>query len=218
MKAIKVTTAGLFALLLTGCSTMGTNFGTGIGQSSQSSSVLTDVFGAVTNGEAIGNVLSSVIGLDKLSARQLVASWKYDGPGCAFTSQSALARAGGEIAATQVEEKLAAQYAALGLSAGNTFITFNADGTYSGRIGGKQLSGKYTYDEKTGAVKLSSLLFSLNGYVKRNTSGMSLLFESKKILPVLQTIASISGNSSLQTIGEISKNYDGVRIGFDMRK
>ena len=177
MKAIKVTTAGLFALLLTGCSTMGTNFGTGIGQSSQSSSVLTDVFGAVTNGEAIGNVLSSVIGLDKLSARQLVASWKYDGPGCAFTSQSALARAGGEIAATQVEEKLAAQYAALGLSAGNTFITFNADGTYSGRIGGKQLSGKYTYDEKTGAVKLSSLLFSLNGYVKRNTSGMSLLFE-----------------------------------------
>lgn len=217
MKKQNTTIAGALALLLTGCTTMGTNFGTGIGQSN-SSGVLSGVIGAATNGEAIGNVLSSVIGLDKLSARQLVDAWKYEGPGCAFTSQSTLAKAGGEVAATQVEEKLAAQYATLGISAANTFITFNADNTYSGKIGGKTLSGKYTYDEKTGAVKLSSLLLTLNGYIKRNGTGMSLLFESKKILPLLQTIASVSGSTALETIGEISKNYEGVRIGFDMKR
>ena len=47
---------------------------------------------------------------------------------------------------------------------------------------------------------------------------MSILFESKKMLSVLQTVAAISGNSSLQTIGDLSKNYDGVRIGFDMSR
>ena len=218
LKSLRTLIVATMSALMVGCATMGTPFGTGVGTSSQTD-VLSSVLGAITNGEAISGVLSSVIGLDKMTQRQLIGTWVYEGPGCAFTSESALARAGGEVAATQVEEKLAEQYAKLGINATNTFVTFNQDGTYAAKIGGRQMSGKYTYDEKSSAVKLSGLLLSLNGYVKRNRlSGMSLLFESKKILPVLQTIAAMSGNSSLETIGEISKNYDGVRIGFDMKK
>lgn len=35
---------------------------------------------------------------------------------------------------------------------------------------------------------------------------------------MLQTVAAVSGNANLQTIGELSQNYEGVRMGFDMRK
>ena len=129
-----------------------------------------------------------------------------------------MAKAGGEIVATQIEEKLSAEYAKLGFKKSNTYITFNEDGTFSGKIDGKSLSGNWTFDENTQALKLTGLLLSLNGYATRNASGISILFESKKILTLLQTVAALSGNSTLSTIGDISKNYDGVRVGFDMAK
>jgi hypothetical protein len=30
-------------------------------------------------------------------------------------------------------------------------------------------------------------------------------------------MSALSGNANLETIGELSKNYDGVRLGFDMK-
>lgn len=47
---------------------------------------------------------------------------------------------------------------------------------------------------------------------------MSLNFEATKLLTILQSAAALSGNSTLGTIGELSKNYDGLRLGFDLRK
>jgi hypothetical protein len=31
-------------------------------------------------------------------------------------------------------------------------------------------------------------------------------------------MAALSGRTDLQTIGELSKQYEGVRVGFDMKK
>jgi hypothetical protein len=31
-------------------------------------------------------------------------------------------------------------------------------------------------------------------------------------------MAAMSGNDTAQKIGDLSKNYDGVRLGFDMKK
>ena len=73
-------------------------------------SVLGSILGATANGETLGNVLSSVLGIDRITQKNLIGTWKYKGPGCAFTSENTLAKAGGEIAATQVKEKMASQY------------------------------------------------------------------------------------------------------------
>lgn len=221
MKKISILVAGVVCMLTTGCggAASGLLGGTGTGSASQSpGGTLGGILGAMTNGEAIGNVLSSVIGLNKLSQEALYGTWKYDGPGCAFTSDNALAKAGGEVAAVQVEEKLKAQYDRLGLTASNTVIAFNQDGTFNAKIGGKNWNGRYTFDAKSGALTMKGLLLSLNGYATRNGSGISVLFESKKLLTLVQTMTALSGNSTLGTIGDISKNYDGVRIGFDMKK
>lgn len=179
---------------------------------------LASVLNTVGSGGTIANVFSSVIGMDKLTLRGLIGSWNYSGPGCAFTSENLLAKAGGEVAATKIEQELQPYYDKLGLSSSNTRITFNEDQTFSAVIAGKSLSGKYTFDENNAKITMQTLLFSFNCYAKREYGGISLLFESKKLLTVLQAVALMSGNDTAQKVGELSKNYDGVRLGFDMKQ
>ena len=178
---------------------------------------MNQVLSAIQNGSVI-NAITSVIGLDKVSAQNLIGSWTYNGPGCAFTSENLLAKAGGEVAAAQIEEKIKPYYQQVGISASNTQITFNQDGTFSSKIAGTNFSGTYTFDEASQQIKLKGLLLSINCYTKREINGISILFEAKKLLTVLQTMSALSGNANLQTIGDLSKQYDGVRVGFDMKK
>lgn len=208
-------------IALSSCGTIGSGLLNGATGSSSSSStvgsVLGSVLGTATSGETLGNILSSVIGTDKLKTSSLYGTWHYNGPGCAFTSENALAKAGGEVAASTVKEKLATEYSKLGFTASNTYITFNKDNSFSAKIDGKSFSGTYTFDESTQALNLKGLIINLNGYAKKNTNGIAILFESKKVLTLLQTVAAASGNSTLSTIGNISKSYDGVRVGFDLK-
>ena len=200
MKKVIVGFAALACIAMTSCGNM------------------SQVLGAMTNGTGVVNAITSVIGLDKAKAQNLIATWKYNGPGCAFTSENLLAKAGGEVAAVQIEEKLLPYYQQVGISASNTYITFNEDGTFTSKIAGTPFSGKYTFDEATQKITLKGLLLSMTCYTKKETNGISILFEAKKLLTVLQTMSAMSGNKDLQTIGDLSKNYDGVRVGFDMKR
>ena len=168
----------------------------------------------------MGSILDNVIGSTTFKKADLCAhTWKYKSPGCAFTSENLLAKAGGEIAAKKVEDKLSTYYQKAGFSSSNTYFKFNEDGTFNAKIDGKSWSGTYTFDEKTHAIDLKGrLLLSLNGFATKNSSGISILFESKKLLTIIQTLTALSGNTTLGTIGEISKNYDGIRVGFDLSK
>lgn len=213
MKKAKNILAGLACVALTSCGALGTSgSGSGMGD------ILGTVLGAMTNGQTIGNVISSVIGTDKPSQADLIGTWSYRQPGVAFTTENLLAKAGGEVAATTAKEKLATYYNSLGISSSNTQLTFTQDGQFSGKVDGKSISGTYTYDPQKCLITMKTLLFSLPAYAKKTTGGMSILFESKKLLTVLQTVSAISGNSTLSTIGDLSKNYDGIRLGFDMSR
>ena len=196
MKKIKIVLVVIACLMMTSC-----------GQ----------VMTALTNGSVV-NAITSVIGMDKVSARGLIGTWTYLGPGCAFTSENLLAKAGGEVAAAQIEEKLLPYYQQVGISSSNTYITFKEDGTFTSKIDGTPFSGNYTFDEATQKITLKGLLLSVNCYTKREISGISILFEAKKLLTVLQTMAVLSGSKDMQAIGDLSKQYEGVRVGFDMKK
>ncbi|MBQ8463010.1 MAG: DUF4923 family protein [Prevotella sp.] len=174
---------------------------------------------AANAGGALGNILTSVLGLDKMSQKNLVGTWTYSQPGCAFTSENLLAKAGGEMAAAEIKSKLQPTFQKVGISSSNTQVTFKQDGTFTAKIAGKSWNGTYTYDESTSKITMTGLLLNINCYAKRNTNGISLLFEASKLLTMLQTMSALSGggSSTLGTISEISKNYDGLRVGFDMK-
>lgn len=172
-----------------------------------------------TTGNIINGILNNVIGSGTFKQADLCAyTWKYSKPGCAFTSENLLAKAGGEIAATKIENELATYYKKAGFSSSNTYFKFNEDGSFESKIDGKSWKGTYTFDEKTHAIHMKGLLLSISGFATKTTNGVSVLFESKKLLTLVQTLTALSGNSTLSTIGNITKNYDGVRVGFEMTK
>ena len=199
-------------LMLMGCGTTAMT-----SSNNNGSGILGGILNVLSNGNTIADAISSVIGASTLSAEQLVGTWDYNGPGCAFTSENTLAKAGGEVVAADIKQKLLPTYNKLGISSSNTSVTFNKDNTFSAKILGRNISGQYTYDESTRRINMKSLLLNINCYAKRNSQGIALLFEAKKLLTLFQTFAAMSGDTTLGSVGDISKNYDGVRLGFDMR-
>ena len=174
-----------------------------------------------TGSSIINGILNNVIGSATFSQADLCAhTWKYSKPGCAFTSENLLAKAGGEIAASKIEEDLSKYYSKFGFSKSNTYFTFKTDGTFAAKIDGKAWSGTYTFDEKTHAIQLKGLLLSASGFATRTTNGISLLFEQKKLLTLIKTLSklNLTGSTTMSAVSSIVDNYDGVRIGFEMTK
>ena len=196
--------------------------------SSTIANVLGGLLGAATGntsgstssaGSIIGGLLNNVIGSGTFSKEDLCAhTWKYSKPGCAFTSENLLAKAGGEIAASKVEEKLSTYYNKFGFSSSNTQFTFTTDGNFSAQIDGKPWQGSYTFDEKTHAIHLKGLLLSASGYATKTTNGISLLFDQKKLLNLIKMLSAFKGSSTLSAVGTIANSYDGMRVGFEMTK
>lgn len=196
--------------------------------SSTIANVLGGLLGAATGntsgstssaGSIIGGLLNNVIGSGTFSKEDLCAhTWKYSKPGCAFTSENLLAKAGGEIAASKVEEKLSTYYNKFGFSSSNTQFAFTTDGNFSAQIDGKPWQGTYTFDEKTHAIHLKGLLLSASGYATKTTNGISLLFDQKKLLDLIKMLSAFKGSSTLSAVGTIANSYDGMRVGFEMTK
>lgn len=207
MKKLRFTAIAMAAMMAVSCGTGFTTTGTG-----STGSILGDI---LTGGGI--DAIASIIGATKMTQQSLQGSWKYSGPGCAFTSEKLLAKAGGEVVAAQIKQKMLPTYQTLGLSSTNTYVQFNSDNTFAASFGGKQFSGTYTFDPSSSKVVMKSLLFNINCYAKKNTQGIALLFEASKLLNILQTVSALSGNTTLGTIGDLSKNYDGVRLGFDFK-
>ena len=205
------------------------NAATSTSATSNAGSAVAGILGAVLGGNSnssssagssiINGILNNVIGSGTFSKQDLCAhTWKYSKPGCAFTSENLLAKAGGEIAANKVEEKLSEYYSKFGFSGSNTYFTFNTDGTFAAKIDGKSWQGNYTFDEKTHAIQMKGLLLSMSGYATKTTNGISLLFDQKKLLNLIKTMGALKGSSTLSAIGTIANNYDGMRVGFEMSK
>lgn len=177
--------------------------------------------GTTTGSSIINGILNNVIGSATFSQADLCShTWKYSKPGCAFTSENLLAKAGGEIAASKVEEDLSKYYSKFGFSKSNTYFTFKTDGTFAAKIDGKSWNGTYTFDEKTHAIQLKGLLLSASGFATRTANGISLLFEQKKLLTLIKTLSklNLTGSTTMSAVSSIVDNYDGVRIGFEMTK
>ena len=206
MKKTLMTLVALATLALAGCTTQGS--GSGLGS----------LLSALGSQNTANSLLDMVIGHIKIQQSELVGTWRYDAPGCAFTSANLLAKAGGAVAAAQIKEKLTGAYNTVGFNAANTTFTFTQDGQFSAKVKNIPVTGTYTYNPETGEVKLRTMFLTSSAFITRTTRGLALTFESKKLLTVLQAAAALSGNSTIQTAGNLSKQFDGARVGFEMVK
>lgn len=180
------------------------------------------VVGAVTNGNSINNLLTTLIGNTPVSEQQLIGTWTYQGVDVVFESENLLAKAGGAVAAGTVESKLDEQLSKAGFKPGSAKFTFNADHTFAAVLNGKPVNGTYTYDPKTRKLTLSAALGLVNQTCTVGTTakGISLLFPADKVLNLATTASSLLGqtNSNLTAVSNLLANYKGMQIGLEMSK
>ena len=100
----------------------------------------------------VANVVANKVTGESAS---LTGTWTYAGPDCKFESDNLLAKAGGEVATKQVEEKMSGVLEKLGFKEGATY-TFNEDSTYTSVIGGKTVNGTYSYNADTKELTMKS--------------------------------------------------------------
>ena len=164
-------------------------------------------------------VAKAVVGDKATTSSSIIGTWKYVGPQCQFESENLLAKAGGEVAAKEVEEKMQTVYDRIGMS--GCEYTFNEDGTYSYTLKKRTMSGTYTFDDKEKTITMKGKLgVKTVAHVTVTGNDMSLVFNADKLMPVLKTITGTVSkvNSTAATINSVAGSYDGLMLGFDLKK
>ncbi|MFV0390303.1 MAG: DUF4923 family protein [Paludibacteraceae bacterium] len=199
-----------FSILLTSCDVL-----SGVSGSSSSSKTTSEQAGSILN-----DIFDMVMGNAPLTQQNMIGTWNFQGTSCAFESANLLKKAGGEVVASQVEAKFDDLCKSMKISENNTNFIFNTDSSYTARIAGVKISGKYTIDPQNNKVILSYLMGMghLNANVAVSSGKMQLLFDADSILKLMKFISQFTSNTSIEVLGKMADMYDGMLLGFDLKK
>ena len=161
------------------------------------------------------NIEKAVNAITGKSTASMEGTWTYAGSAIEFESDNLLQKA----AANAAENKLNEQLARVGIKEGQMSFTFNADSTFTAKVGAKSIKGTYSYDASTQNASLKFMkLIPLNAKINCTSANMDLLFNSDKLLKLITLISSKSNNNTLKTIGSLANSYDGMMLGFALKK
>ncbi len=179
--------------------------------------------------DPLASVLENVIGgiiaeVTEFTVANLEGNWVYVAPSCKFLSEDLLMSAGGDIAAVQLSEKLSPIYTKLGFTTETFGFTFDAEGAFTMTYAKIPLSGTATQTEEKGVftlefVKLGTkALATTPAHFEVVGDKMVVLFDADKFVALFRSVVSKLGITTLNTVFELVDNYDGVLVGFEMKK
>ncbi len=165
----------------------------------------------------LSKVVNAVTGTN--TSADISGTWKYSGSAVEFKSDDLLKKAGGAVAASAAESKLNDQFSKLGIKPGQMSFTFNTDSTFTSTVGTRNMSGTYKYDKSTQKLQLTYLyLLNMTASVNCTSTSLEMLFEADKLLKIIAFLASKSSSTTTKTIGTLASSYDGMLVGFEMKK
>ena len=167
----------------------------------------------------LSGVAKAVVGNKATTASSIIGTWTYSGPECQFESENLLAKAGGEMAAKEEEENMIAVYNKVGMN--NIRYTFNEDGTYSYQMKKRTVTGSYVFDDAAKTITMTGKLgLKTVAYVTVTGNDMSMVFKADKLMSILKTITGAASkvNSTAATINSVAEAYDGLMLGFELKK
>ena len=170
--------------------------------------------------DILSGVVTEVVGAKATTATSIVGTWEYVGPDCQLKGDDLLKNIGGQAAGEELEKKLEDIYQKAGL---NTIqYTFNEDKTCSYTVKGKKVEGTYEFDAeaKTVTIKAGKLGVKTTAHIVTLGSNMSFVFEADKLLSVVKTITGVASkfNTSAAAINELASQFDGMMLGFELKK
>lgn len=174
----------------------------------------------------LGNLkdgVSKVVNKVTVNDKSIIGTWRYVQPACVFKSDNLLAKAGGAVASSKVEEQLGTACSKLKISSENTSYEFKEDGTYVQTIAGKSSTGTYTFDKDNLTVIMTGKLgFSTTAYVSFSGDQMTLAYDADRVWDIAKGIASVASkfmdNNLLTIFNSVSDNYEGMQLGFKLQK
>ena len=181
---------------------------------------LTDLLKKVTDNETVRTVVEGVTGTTL--PVDVKGTWTYSGTAVKFESEDILKSTAATLAASQVEEKLDQYVAKAGIKEGTFSFTFNEDNTFTATVKGKTFNGTYTLsdDYKTISLQFGKTigLKPFTAAISATSSQLDLLFQADKLLELLGKLTSSSSNSTLKTVGTLVNQYDGMKLGLELKK
>ncbi len=156
-------------------------------------------------------MVEGLISKSNLSEADLVGSWQYSAPAVAFQSDNLLQKAGGAAAAGVITEKLAPYYSKAGID--KLTAVFNNDKTFKFQINKVTLSGTFEKDT-TSEIPVGKF----KAHVEKVGSKLTITFDASKLITLVNTIASVSGQSTLKSVASMLNSYDGLNCGFELSK
>ena len=176
------------------------------------------------NSSTVKDAVTSVTGGKKLTVENLQGTWTYTNPVVQLEGDNALKNVAGSVAAGELEKKLKTYCAKVGIVEGMFNYVFNSDSTFTNALKKKTLKGTFSVnpDEKTVELKYALggklKVTTLTAHVVSSGDELSLLFNADKLLDFLTKLSSISDNSTLKLVNKLASEYDGMMLGFELKK
>lgn len=173
--------------------------------------------------QSIGDLLTglgkTLVGDKATTAASLKGTWTYTGPACEFESDNLLSKAGGSTVSTKIENKITPVLKKYGVQ--GIVYTFDGKCNYTTKIKKRTIKGTYTFDSKKKTITFKPHYgkeYTANVSILSNQ--MTLVFNADKLMHVLQTISNTAAkqNSTAATINTLMKSYNGMRLGFRLKK
>ena len=169
--------------------------------------------------DILSGAVKQVVGDKATTETSLIGTWDYVGPDCQFKGDDLLTNIGGDAAGVEVEKKMESIYEKTGL---NTIqYTFNEDNTCSYTIKGKKINATYGFDSEAKTVTIKSRLgVKITAHIVTLGSNMSFVFDANKIFSVVKTITGVAStvNTSVSAINQLIEQFDGMMVGFELKK
>lgn len=179
----------------------------------------------------LGNLIEGVFTRSKLEVKDLEGTWTVTGSAVNFKSENLLKQVGGRTGATLIEKKLDPWYKRLGMTNGT--LTVDKEGNFTLQLKKLKLTGTIT---KAADVKddgkeeaKGNFIFHINkfgktdgmqceAFVTKGVKQLDVMFDVSRLQQIMEGVASFSKLKLASTLSSLLSSYDGICVGFALKK
>ncbi len=184
--------------------------------------IISAVAGAATgsgNGSSVlsglSTIFNSALGATK---DRIVGTWTYTEPAVVFSSNNVLQNIGGKVASSAIEKQLQQQFEKAGIRKGSMKMTFDKNGNFTQTLGGRTLSGTYTVEDTKIVLSYAGGIKQLVGTTQLDGNDLLIVMDASKLLKYANTIGTLTGNTTLKSLGNLLGSYNGMELGMKLNK
>ena len=173
---------------------------------------------------AVQNAVSAVTQGSDLTVKAIEGKWIYQTPSVKLESDDVLKSIAGTVASSELEKVIDEYCRKIGIEKGDFRVNFKSDSTFTNDLKGKILKGTYSINK---AEKSITLNYGATEHFKLTTlkadaivtkDQLTLLFDADKILEFLSKVSDLSANSTIKAVNQLAQQYNGMKIGLNMKK